>query len=238
MLAVTSFHPEGHRLYGKRCLEGLVACWPGRIVCYYEELPDFRHEKIEYRSLFDIPGFNAYIEKLKRHPGTDGKGSGKYDFRYNANAFCRKVFAQDAVFDEDDFVYWIDADCIIKKNIPEELPKLLLEGVPFCYLGRSGESSYTETGVVGFSTKHPDFAKFRAQYLPYFTSGRIFSQLKGWHDCIAFDHARQGIKGNNLTPRGMAMASVIQDSALGKYIAHLKGPRKFSDKHIRDALAV
>lgn len=161
--------------------------------------------------------------------------AGHYDFRFDANKFCRKVFAQDAVFDEDQHVFWFDADCILKKPIPSELLVLLVE-LPFAYLGRSGAATYTETGWLGFNTQHPDFNAFRAKYLPYFTTGRIFSQLKGWHDCIAFDYAREGITGNNLTPRGSAMNNVIQDSAMGKYVAHLKGPRKFSEKHKNDAL--
>jgi hypothetical protein len=230
---VTSFHEEAYS-YAKDCLSTLEKHFPGKIVAYIEG-GSYDHPKVEFRDFWAINGVKDYLEKLKRHPGGDGVLNGKYDFRYDANKFCRKVFAQDAVFDEDQYVFWFDADCIVKKPIPEPLLVSLVEK-PFAYLGR-GANSYTETGWLGFNTKHRDFSAFRGKYLPYFTTGRIFSQLKGWHDCIAFDYAREGIEGNNLTPRGMAMDSVIQDSPIGKYVAHLKGPRKFSDKHKRDALA-
>jgi hypothetical protein len=222
LLAVTTFHPEGFRKYGKRCLESLSQFFPGRIVAYYEEKPDWSG-RVEFRDFFSIPEASRYLERIKRVAGSDGYGADGYDFRYNASAFCRKVFAQDAVFGEDEHVFWIDADCEILKPIPEDFLKGLLEGVPFCYFGRK---NYTETGFVGFNTSHKDFPAFRSKYLSYFTSGRIFSQLEGWHDCIAFDYARKGITGNNLSPAGAEMGHVLLQSALAEYLDHMKGPKR------------
>lgn len=232
MIAVTSFHREAYLAYAKDCLTTLEKHFPGKIIAYIEG-GVYDHPKVEFRDFFEIKGVKNYLEKLTRHPGSDGKLNGRYDYRYDANKFCRKVFAQDAAFDEEQYVIWFDADCILKKPFPVGLLVTFLEK-PFCYLGRKGDS-YTETGFLGFNTQHQDFPAFRGKYLPYFTSGRIFTQLRGWHDCIAFDHAREGIEGYNLSPRGMAMDHVIQDSPIGKYVAHLKGPRKFSDKYKRDA---
>jgi hypothetical protein len=227
LLAVTTFSQAGYELYGKRCLETLKTCFPGRIVAFYEQKPDI--EGIDLRDFSEIPGVCEYLERLKRQPGADGTGPDGYDYRYDANKFCRKVFAQDAVFDEDQYVFWIDADCIALQPMPEKFMEALLSDVPFCYLGR--KATYTETGFLGFNTKHEKFAEFRSKYLSYFTSGKIFSQLKGWHDCIAFDYARQGIPGRNLTPDGSGVGNVIVGSKVGRYLTHLKGARKFSDKH-------
>jgi hypothetical protein len=228
LLAVTTFSPEGWNKYAKNCLQGLVRSFPGRVVAFYEEKPDFDDPKVELRDWFQIPGAAIYLEKIKRVFGANGKGSGQYDFRYDANKFCRKVFAQEAVFDEDEIVFWIDADCLFHEPIPEELLTGLVKDVPFAYMGRTGYKAYTETGFMGFNTKHPDFPAFRAKYLAYYTSGKIFSQLLGWHDCIAFDHAREGIKGNNLSPGGQLMGSVIHLTPLSRYMDHLKGNRKFA----------
>lgn len=232
MLAVTSFSLEGYKAYGKDCVDTLEKYFPGRIVVYAEgEIP--RHPKAEIRDFFAIKGVAEYLDRIKTHPGTDGRSGGGYDFRYDANKFCRKVFAQDAVFDEDRYVFWFDADCVVKKEIPESLLVSLVSGCALTYLGR--KQTYTETGWLGFNTLHPGFQVFRSKYLDYFLSGRIFSQLKGWHDCIAFDYAKEGVSGNNLTPNGSGYGHVIQESPMGEYVAHLKGPRKFSDKHKRDA---
>ncbi len=225
LLAVTTFHPPGYELYGKRCLETLKEFFPGKIIAYYEEKPSI--EGIELRDFYSIPGVTEYLERLKRHPGTNGGGAyNDYDYRYDALKFCRKVFAQDAVFDEDQYVFWIDADCVAIEKMTEDFMRSLLMDVPFCYLGR--KASYTETGFIGFDTKHEKFPEFRSKYLSYFTSGKILGQLKGWHDCIAFDYAREGIQGRNLTPDGLGVGNVIGGSRMGKYLVHLKGPRKFS----------
>ena len=237
MIAVTCFGPDGYELYGRKCLQTLDANFPGRVIAYYEEKPIDAPSSVELRDFFEIPNAKRFLERIKSVANSDGQTPSGFDFRYNANIYCRKVFAQDAVFDEDEFVFWIDADSVVFRHIPEDFLLDLVKDVPFAYLGREnalGAQAYTETGFLGFNTKHPDFAKFRANYLPYFTTGRIFSQLKGWHDCIAFDHARQGIKGNNLTPDGRGMNHVLLHSVLAKYIDHLKGARKgqgHSDGH-------
>lgn len=230
MLAVTSFHPEGYRKYGRRCLEGLSRHFPGKVVAYYEEKTD-PTAGVEFRDFYSIPDAKRILERISRVFGSNGVSVEKsYDFRYDACKFSRKVFVQDAVFDEDDLVFWIDADCVIKQDIPAELLENMLKDVPLAYMGRKGKfatsNAYTETGFVGFNTKHPEFQTFRSRYLSYFSTGKIFSQLQGWHDCIAFDYARQGLSGNNLSPSGMLMGSVMHLTVLDPYMDHLKGNRK------------
>jgi hypothetical protein len=226
LLAVTSFHPSSFSQYAQRCLQGLGQHFPGRVVAFIEQ-PCEAVEGVEYRDFFKIPDFIPWLERVRRHPGSDGKGPESYDFRYDAQKFCRKVFAQDAAFDEDRYVFWIDADSIIKQDIPEDFLKGLFNGSCLCYLGR--KNSYTESGFLGFDTLHPDFLKFRKAYYDYVFKGKIFSQLKGWHDCIAFDFARDGISGNNLSPKGQNYDAVMEGSVLDPYITHLKGHRKFDE---------
>lgn len=230
MLAVTSFAPKSFEKYAKRCIEGLVKNFPGKVVVYAEEPVSVPGADV--RDFWGIKDSKRFIERIKRVHGADGMGSGQYDFRFDCNRFCRKAFAQEAVFDEDDLVFWIDADSIVKQPIPEEFLSELMAGVPLAYMGR--KHSYTESGFLGFNTKHEDFPRFRERYLPWFTSGRVFQQLKGWHDCIAFDLARQGIKGRNLSPDGWGYGSVMQSTVLEPYLTHLKGNRKFE---LKDVLA-
>lgn len=229
MLAVTTFSPEGYEKYAHKCVSSLSKHFPGKIVAYVEsDIPPA--EKVEQRDFYSIPGVNEYLKRLERQPRADGNSANEYDYRYDAVKFCRKVFAQDAVFDESDLVFWFDADCVIHSDIPESFLRGLMDGVAVAFMGRgkiNDPFSYTETGWVGFNTKHEDFKKFRENYLPYFTTGRIFSQLKGWHDCIAFDHARNGVKGRNLSPNASGIGAVIQSTPLAKYMTHNKGNRKF-----------
>lgn len=213
-------------MYARRCLETLTEFFPGKVIAF-EEGPDERVPGVEYRDFFSIPRFKEWLQRVKRHPGSDGQGPEGYDFRYNAQAFCRKVFAQDAVFNEDEYVFWFDSDSFAKQPMSEEFLKSLFDGKCLSYLGRI--NSYTETGFLGFHTKHPDFEAFRSAYLSYILTGKIFSQLKGWHDCIAFDVARDGISANNLSPKGRNYDAVMEQSVLDPYLTHLKGARKFKE---------
>lgn len=217
-MAVTSFNP-GKQPYGIRCLEGLVKHFPGKVVAYLE---GGSFHGVECKDFFSIPGVNEYLEKIKRTSGSDGNAGNGYDYRFDTSKFCRKVFAQDAAFDLDKEVFWFDADCVILKDIPAEFLLGLIKDVPFAYLGRK---TYTETGWLGFNTAHPEFAKFRAKYLNCFLTGRIFS-MPEWHDCYAFDYARWGIKGNDLSPGARGVEHVLLKSVLSQYMDHTKGPKR------------
>ena len=213
MLAVTTFSADGYREYAQTFLESYAKYWPIKLIAFYEEKPEFSHALIEYRSFYDIPETKA----LKRiRSSSDG------DYRFNAYKFCRKVFAQNALFDETDKLFWIDADCVCLLPMMESFLEELVQDVALCFMGRS---SYTETGFIGFNTKHHDFGRFRDNYVIQYTEGRIFSQ-KEWHDCIAFDLARKDVEGRNLTEGGHGMEHVILTSPLAKYLDHLKGGRK------------
>src|SRR5688500_11982344 len=158
MLAVTSFNPD-KQPYGVRCLETLAQYFPGKIVAYLEgevEVPG-----VEVKDFWSIPGIKEYLEKITRVAGSDGLG-GKYDYRFDASKFCRKVFAQDQAFDLAEHVFWFDADCVVLKPIPRMFLRSLIQDVPFAYLGRK---NYTETGWLGFNTKHEKFKDFRSKYL-------------------------------------------------------------------------
>jgi hypothetical protein len=104
-----------------------------------------------------------------------------------------------------------------------EFLRSLIQGVPFTYYGRT---SYTETGFIGFNTAHEQFKAFRENYLSQFTEGKIFRQLAGWHDCIAFDIARQGIQGRDLSPGASGMQHVMATGPTAKYWDHNKGPKR------------
>lgn len=215
MLAVTTFSAQGYNEYAKTFLEGYARYWPIKLVAFYEEKPEFTHRLIEYRNFYDIPE-TKFLEKIGY------AGDAPNDYRFNAYKFCRKVFAQNALFSETDKLFWIDADCVCLSSITESFLEKLVDEVALCYMGRP---NYTETGFIGFNTQHLDFKLFRKNYVTQYTEGRIFKQ-KEWHDCIAFDLARKDVKGRNITKGSAAMGHVILNSPLAPYLDHLKGGRK------------
>jgi len=225
MKAVTTFSPRGYRKYGKKCLESLIRNWPSEIGVFYEEKPDLEHEKLIYVPLNSIPERQEFLKLAENIPGSDGmvereKAPTEYNFMRDALKYCHKAFCQMAV--EDDHVFWIDADTVVFKEIQRDFLVSLFDGHPYCYFGRG---MYTETGFLGFNQTHQLFPLLKRQYINCYTKGVLFSML-GWHDCFAFDYARIGIEGNNLSPLGKGTEHVIATSILGDYLDHLKGNRK------------
>jgi len=233
MIAVTCFSEKGYEETGRKMLETFVEYWPIEIIAYYEseKVPDFRHPKITYRPFFAIPGVTGFLDFLAN--GGDSRingvvmedGKEKYSYNYDVWKFCRKMFAQFDAFNSGGKVFWVDADVITKNRIPEEFLEDLFDGEHLVFLGREG--FHTETGFVGFDTNHPDFLEFFNRYLNTLRKGIIFT-LERWHDCAAFDWARDG-KGKDLSSfwkQGDALG-VWEKTILYDYMTHFKGQRKY-----------
>ena len=68
--------------------------------------------------------------------------------------------------------------------------------------------------------------KFREIYRQMYDNDLLF-QLPLWHDCLVFDAARVNTSPHlNLSPNGRGYGHVFINSILGKYMDHMKGPRK------------
>lgn len=208
MLAITTFPPSAWNVYAKTCLERMVRLWPGPVRVYFEGPAPPALEGIEARPL-NSPHREAFLKRnIPKKPG----------FLWDAKRFCHKVFAQlDAMQDGEPF-WWVDADVALFQKVPESL----LEQTDFVtFMGRD---SYTETGLVGFNPKHPEFREFEKRYRSMYTDGTLLT-LDYWTDCHAFDAAREG-RGKNLTPNGRAFDNVMRETEFGAYMAHFKGPLK------------
>ena len=230
MKAITTFSAKNYDDYAHRLLKSIDR-WPGTLIAYVEEQPDFTHEKIEYRDFWDVklpggPSIQDFIDEVTKM-GLDG--GDPYNYNEDVAKFCRKVFVQyDALKGQKDKMFWLDADIEITDDIPKEFLQDLFMGHPLCYLGRQG--FYSECSFIGFDMSHNILRHFLSDYVSMFTTGQIL-QYKWWHDCTAFDVTRQkyDIFGHNLSPyfrmgRGL---HVFPDSVLADYMRHDKGNRKY-----------
>jgi hypothetical protein len=208
-LAITTFPPKAWNVYARVGRQRMVKLWPGSVRAYFEGDVPPSLEGIEFRPLDSMPERQAFMAReIERRPG----------FLWDVKRFSNKVFAQlDTAKDGEPF-WWIDADVAMFKKPPLEL---LEQTEVVTYLGRD---SYTETGLVGFNPKHPEFPEFLSRYRAMYENGELLN-LPCWTDCHAFDFARQG-QGENLTPKGRGMENVMQESKFGPYMAHFKGPLK------------
>lgn len=245
MIAVTSFAPKHFETYGREMLETFSQYWPGEILCYVDEIPEQEYPMVTYKLLRKVHGHDAFLtycsamsqsaaKKMGSEYGpkndvTRGMIEGNYAYTYDAVRFCHKAFAQfDALKKNDGKVFWIDADSVALKPIPEEFLESIFNGATLSILSRPG--FYTETGFVGFDTRGDRFKEFVGAYERVYSKGVLFT-LPGWHDCYALDRAINDseVPYNDLVG-GWKLGDkleVMENTVLGEYIYHKKGNQKW-----------
>lgn len=135
-----------------------------------------------------------------------------------------------------DKLFWLDADTVLTNNVTEQyLDSFLPDNYFTSYLGRVG--TYTETGFIGFDLKHTHANEFFDEFIDYYNSDRIYSELPAYTDCHVYDATRnkfveeKKITALDLTP-GLGKSNF--NHAHQGYMIHLKGDRKDNRaKHIR-----
>lgn len=237
---VTSFNEAGYKRYGQSFIETWLEYWSAsvRLTIYYEG-EDFPFTGgMSWHPIEEVEFLKDYMENL-RFPVMHGIVGDKYDIWFDAR-MARKSFMQMYhMRKHGGKVFWIDADSVTTKHVPEDfLDKCLPDDKFSCYLGRDGWY-HTESGFIGFNGDHPIASKFAKNYLHTFITGSFLgNNMFGrpcWHDCGAYDAIRH-IMGNgdefvNLAahvPEGHMHP--LQLSAPGKYLDHLKGDRKDTKK--------
>jgi hypothetical protein len=214
------------------------------LTVFYEgpEFEDFQFpEGMSWRPIEEVEFLQDFMDNL-RFPIQHGLVGDRYDINFDAR-MARKTFMQvHSARKYGGKVFWIDADCVTTKHVPESfLDECLPDDALCCFLGRDGWY-FTESGFIGFNADHPIASRFFKNYVHVFIVGSIFAQAPqydsegrysggGWHDCIAFDCIRH-LMGNG--PEFVNLAKDVrrghmhpfQVTAPGKYMQHLKGNRK------------
>lgn len=242
---ITSFSADGYGQYGEKFLQTFEEFWPEDVglTVYHEyqsdELKEIaaRHSgRFAWRRLFDVPGWTAFFSAISQFPVLCGDVGSGYTIHTDAR-MVRKVFMEaDAVKShalEQARVIWLDADTITHAPVGMDfIGRVLPDDVAVSYLGRKGVA-YTESGFLGYNTRHPLCQPFMELYLQYFTTG-TFLTGSYFHDCEGFDRVRDGVEAEHPgmfldlgagVPLNDAM-HVFINSPLGEVMDHMKGPRK------------
>jgi hypothetical protein len=125
-------------------------------------------------------------------------------------------------------LFWLDADTILTNNITEQyLDKLLPDSYFTSYLGRVGK--FTETGFIGFDLNHKYADEFFDEFIDFYNSDRIYSELPAYTDCHVYDATRnkfldeKKITALDLTPDlGKSNFNHVHQG----YMIHNKGENK------------
>lgn len=240
-MIVTSFGPEGYESYGKQFIESYYEHGNDHPLVVYVEGQDqlnrvgtdWADKGINADDLLEIPVVQQTLAEMGKNPTMrgmfkDNEGVEHHSWRLDAFRYCRKVFAfaneiKLAMQSGHPHVYWLDADITFTGKLPDQFDNVVLPD-PFAlsFLGRS--NMHSETGFMGADAKHPKMRMFVAMYQGLYATG-TFADLREWHDCYIFDHARKltllpeidlTTDHENLYP--------FDSSVLSNWMTHHKGP--------------
>ena len=218
-MIVTTFSPEGYQQYGKQFIGTYKKYCEIPLIVYVEDDLVIDIDRVETRSLYDVPGCARFLEVIKDFKPNLNQVNG---YRMNVNKFCRKVFAMtDVGLNYKGRFAFIGADTIFHKKIPEDFLDYLIQGKYMAYLGR--KQLHSETDFIAFDAGHPANQLFMKLFISTYTTG-AFQSLKHYCDSDVFDHLRVllNVPTNNLNVCGDENHPFV-NSVLGEYADHMKG---------------
>jgi len=239
---VSTCSREGWKEYGEKFVLSFLEHYPvsTRLYMYVDFKTSVKDERVIYRDIGECQGIDRFQGNIQNLYFAQGKKvvldthqqAHNPQIIWNARKFAYKVFSVEhcVLNSREDVITWVDADTIAFEPIELAFISSLIP--PYCmlnYLGRAGK--YTECGYVSYNKQHPLCRNFVRNFADLFRSGAIFA-LKEWHDSYVFDLLRYAYEKScsvinyNISHAEMDHDHVFINSRLGKYLDHLKGPRK------------
>jgi hypothetical protein len=229
-IVVTSWSPDGYRLYGSRFLKRFAKYWPESIpLVLYADAPAV-HDGCEVRYTKDIPDWSDLSARWQRDPAVHGWSTDEcprekdHSYLWDAARFAVKVFVwRDAARQlGKGTLTWLDGDTETHARVHKQWPGQLLGDADVAYLGR--EPMHPETGYVGFRV--PEALPLLNWCCEVYLSGDFRAMTDGWTDCHVFRAGLAAVKPKavNLTPpRYRDHSHVWPFSPLSRYVDHAKG---------------
>jgi hypothetical protein len=150
-------------------------------------------------------------------------------YLFDVARFSNKVFAAiEALRGYEGIGGWIDADCVVLKDVPDGFMEGHLQGAYIALLQRKG--MYSETGFWLMDCKNPVHKDFLKMWAEWYVSDS-FKGLPNWTDCETLDATirrfqKDGMKVTSLSGDYSKDSHPLTKIPLGKYIDHCKGNRK------------
>lgn len=244
MRFVTSFGPDGAKLYGEKFVRSFLEFVGGEeLVVYHEgkKLPII-NERLKWRDLFeDVPGCKEFLLAIAQLPVFRGlihnpqDGQRVRNYRYDLFTFARKVWAVlDASSDYNGRVIWLDADIEFFRDVPDEVWDKCFDGKPMFYMPRL--DWHPCASCIGWDMSSEAANQYMATLHRLYYTGEVLL-LPEWHDSFVFDAVRSatGIEAAALgTPEDWGNGPVnVFDKNFGHYATHAKGAKKFGPARYR-----
>jgi len=167
ILFFTTFNKNGYYLYGRDWIKSFIVIAnyynKVRAKIYYEGfLPDVEHPSITWVKYEDVIT-NHHVWKQQYLLNTTHN-----DYvRTMTVRFSHKAFVIQHALDNnsDDYLIWLDGDCIFKNADYSNFPSGLL-GDKFlaCQIEPNHDLNHVESGILIFQGRHPDTKKFNKEF--------------------------------------------------------------------------
>lgn len=183
---VTSMSRKQFDQYGRVMLETWLQYWPeGEMFLYSEDTLPIEHPRIVLKDLWAIDGLKDFNQSLSRFPACHGKIGGKYNYRFNVEAFSKKAFAQcDASLSFKGYLFWLDADVSTHKSVPRAVLEEMLRGRFMCVMKR--KHWHLCSSFVGWDCAHAFSADWWNAYFSTYVTGNVLT-LPQWDDAFVLD---------------------------------------------------
>lgn len=228
-IVVTSWSPDGYRLYGHRFLKRFRK-WPSSVpLVVYADAPAV-HRRADVRFTYEISEWVELSDRWRHDTAVHGWSTPEYqrekDYSYlwDAARFAVKVFVwRDAARRLGrGTVTWLDGDTETRSRVPDGWARSFLDGADVAYLGRG--KMHPETGYVGFRV--PEALPLLDWCCEAYLSERFRQMDDGWTDCHVL---RAGLKAVqvpavNLTKgKYKGKSHIWPSSPLAACVDHAKG---------------
>jgi len=240
----TTIHEEGYNKYAKKNFELFVKHWPNNIKLYafmegeYDTIPGVQYYDL-YKQSPDLKKFLEVNKGRKWWP----KDREMKIYKRDWIKFCYKSFTmyEASKLIDTDYLIWLDADIITKKDLPINILDALVDPTKFCtYLnresnrrnkkGHSRKWLSSETGFIIFNLKHHYSKEFFETFIDYYRNGTMFD-LHEVHDAYILDTALEKLvqqkKIINIKMTDGIKDFPLNETVLDEYLFHQMGRKKW-----------
>jgi hypothetical protein len=185
----TTFHKNGYELYGKEWISSFtkIANYYNkfRAKIYYEGfVPPKSHPSIEwinYETAIPLhPKWKKeYLEKTSHSDYVK-----TMTVRFSHKAF---VIQHALANNSDDYLIWLDGDCVFKDADYTKFPRNLLgDKLLACQVEHNHDLNHVESGILIFNGKHTDKQKFINEFAKWYRVENILSMGEPYDGFIVF----------------------------------------------------
>ncbi len=231
-IACTTFPDFAWDLYAKDMVTSFVKHWDVPLMINLDT-PTIQQDVAAVLRDTDrvVAGYEEAVGKWLEFRHESDKGI--MDYRQQCARFAHKIFTIQRVLEAAyqtkglaDYLIWIDADIVTNRKI-DDIAQWVPKDALISYIGRK-DWNHSECGfkVIKICQETVDFYNAFAQ--AYLTNA--VDTLPEKHDSFVFDVLMKqlGIEGYNLT-EGVSGRDVFEQSSMGKYMTHHKGPAKLEE---------